>query len=123
MVLLLAPLRPMSGDIGRGATLSAVKFGESVLRSEALDWSGQGGDFVQLAGGTNAYTAAKLSEKGLLRHGGQGGLPAPPSAGAVSGLAFGGYARKVVAEVMEAWGVDDATLLQHPQVSALSVNR
>jgi hypothetical protein len=113
----------MSGDIGRGATLTAVRFGEKVLESGALHFGGTGGaaaggDYVQLAGGTNAYTADKLREMGLLS------VPEAGGGRFVSGLAFGGYARKVVNEVLEKWaGVlegegEAATLLDHPQVGA-----
>ena len=52
--------RPMSGDIGDGTTLAAVKLGQKVL---AADLPG----YVQLAGGTNSYTVAKLQAMGMLR--------------------------------------------------------
>eukprot|EP00952_Eustigmatos_sp_NYUAD-ZCMA_P006707 28734-Eustigmatos_ZCMA.PRE.1 len=44
---------------------------------------------VQLAGGTNAYTAAKLGELDLLSR------PGKVAGTYVSGAAFGGYARKL----------------------------
>ncbi len=56
--------RPMSGDIGDGTTLAAVKLGQKVLAA------GLPG-YVQLAGGTNGYTVAKLKAMGLLK----GNLP------------------------------------------------
>ncbi|HEY9781467.1 MAG TPA: LdpA C-terminal domain-containing domain [Leptolyngbyaceae cyanobacterium] len=52
--------RPMSGDIGDGTTLAAVKLGQKVLAA------GLPG-YVQLAGGTNSYTVPKLQAMGLLR--------------------------------------------------------
>ncbi|HCF30504.1 MAG TPA: 4Fe-4S ferredoxin [Cyanobacteria bacterium UBA11049] len=52
--------RPMSGDIGDGTTLAAVKLGQKVLAA------GLPG-YVQLAGGTNNYTVAKLQAMGLLK--------------------------------------------------------
>jgi Fe-S-cluster-containing hydrogenase component 2 len=56
--------RPMSGDIGDGTTLATVKLGQKVL---AANLPG----YVQLAGGTNSYTVAKLKAMGLLRTRGQ----------------------------------------------------
>lgn len=87
--------RPMSGDIGSGATRAAIQYGEKVLQSSL---SG----FVQLAGGTNRQTVPKLiqrkllnletvdnpvqteSEKGLKR---------------ISGIAYGSYARSLVQDL------------------------
>jgi Fe-S-cluster-containing hydrogenase component 2 len=96
--------RPMSGDVGAGATHRAVRFGEDLLGGGALPF-GAGRHFVQLAGGTNAHTVPKLMERGLLALGGGGG--GDGSRHPVHGLAFGGYARRVVGEAMEAAGVGD----------------
>ncbi len=52
--------RPMSGDIGIGATRAAVKLSQKVLAA------GLPG-YVQLAGGTNAHTVMKLRATGLLK--------------------------------------------------------
>jgi hypothetical protein len=57
--------RPMSGDIGDGTTRAAVKLGQKVLAAELPG-------YVQLAGGTNSYTVAKLKAAGLLKRGGWG---------------------------------------------------
>ncbi|HBL14799.1 MAG TPA: 4Fe-4S ferredoxin, partial [Cyanobacteria bacterium UBA11162] len=51
--------RPMSGDIGIGATRAAVKLAQKVLAA------GLPG-YVQLAGGTNHHTVSKLKTLGLL---------------------------------------------------------
>lgn len=51
--------RPMSGDIGRGTTHSTLKLGQKVLAA------GLPG-YVQLAGGTNDHTVAKLKRDRLL---------------------------------------------------------
>ncbi|MCC5611272.1 4Fe-4S binding protein [Nostoc sp. CHAB 5834] len=51
--------RPMSGDIGDGTTIAAVKLGQKVLAAKLPG-------YVQLAGGTNSYTVAKLKAMGLL---------------------------------------------------------
>jgi Fe-S-cluster-containing hydrogenase component 2 len=57
--------RPMSGDIGDGTTHAAVKLAQKVLAAKLPG-------YVQLAGGTNSYTVAKLKAMGLLRKGRQG---------------------------------------------------
>ncbi|MBD0302851.1 MAG: 4Fe-4S binding protein [Tolypothrix sp. T3-bin4] len=56
--------RPMSGDIGDGTTHAAVKLAQKVLAAKLPG-------YVQLAGGTNSYTVAKLKAMGLLRKGRQ----------------------------------------------------
>ncbi|MEC4819318.1 MAG: LdpA C-terminal domain-containing domain, partial [Scytonema sp. PMC 1069.18] len=58
--------RPMSGDIGDGTTLAAVKLGQKVLAAKLPG-------YVQLAGGTNGYTVAKLKGMGLLKGAGKQG--------------------------------------------------
>jgi len=88
--------RPMSGDIGKGTTLATVKFGQKVLTA------GLPG-YVQLAGGTNSYTVAKLKAMGLfndLR------LPAldmgsKKSPSKIAGVAYGSYARVLLSSVLE----------------------
>jgi Fe-S-cluster-containing hydrogenase component 2 len=78
--------RPMSGDIGIGTTHLAIKFARQVLNSNLPG-------YVQLAGGTNQYTVAKLRALGLLppnhSHSGQ----------RVSGVAYGSYGRKLLTEI------------------------
>ncbi|KAL0388889.1 UNVERIFIED_CONTAM: hypothetical protein Sradi_2770700 [Sesamum radiatum] len=75
--------RPMSGDIGRG--------------------------FLQLAGGTNAHTVEGLKRERLFQTTSisekSNGQKAPlnsfePSHALISGVAFGGYARKIVGRVL-----------------------
>jgi len=51
--------RPMSGDIGDGATRATVRLGQKVLAAKLPG-------YVQLAGGTNRYTVSKLEKEGLL---------------------------------------------------------
>jgi len=79
--------RPMSGDIGDGATRAAVKLGQKVLAA------GLPG-YVQLAGGTNSHTVSKLEAIGLLK--GQ----STDSLDGISGVAFGSYARVLLAPVL-----------------------
>lgn len=76
--------RPMSGDIGDGATRAALQLGQKVL-----DFKLPLG-FVQLAGGTNASTVPKLR---------QANIP-------VAGVAYGSYARKIVIDFLESQGTD-----------------
>lgn len=89
--------RPMSGDIGDGTTLAAVKLGQKVLAA------GLPG-YVQLAGGTNNYTVPKLKATGLLSRGVKGQtnsnlsvLSPHPS---ISGVAYGSYARVLLSPIL-----------------------
>ncbi|MEM8804725.1 MAG: LdpA C-terminal domain-containing domain, partial [Cyanobacteria bacterium P01_G01_bin.38] len=81
--------RPMSGDIGAGTTHATIKAGQAVLTARLPG-------HVQLAGGTNQYTVEKLKEIGLLRFQSQfaGDL-------AISGVAYGSYARQLVMPLIE----------------------
>lgn len=78
--------RPMSGDIGDGATRAAIKWGEKVLRSDLPG-------FIQLAGGTNAHTVEKLKELGLWKVGERS------KEKYISGIAYGSYARTILTPV------------------------
>jgi Fe-S-cluster-containing hydrogenase component 2 len=78
--------RPMSGDIGDGATRAAVKLGQKVLAAELPG-------YVQLAGGTNRHTIEKLRYMGLLKESGRGR--------SISGIAFGSYARSLLSPVID----------------------
>ncbi|MEH2412765.1 circadian clock protein LdpA [Nostoc sp.] len=97
--------RPMSGDIGDGTTIAAVKLGQKVLAAKLPG-------YVQLAGGTNSYTVAKLKAMGLLKEAeGQGArgrgeefsplLPAPCPPPSISGVAYGSYARVLLSPILE----------------------
>ncbi|MBW4522721.1 MAG: 4Fe-4S dicluster domain-containing protein [Scytolyngbya sp. HA4215-MV1] len=81
--------RPMSGDIGVGTTRAAVKLGQKVLAA------GLPG-FVQLAGGTNQHTVAKLREIGLLKT-----VASSPNHPVIAGIAYGSYARVLLAPLLE----------------------
>jgi Fe-S-cluster-containing hydrogenase component 2 len=109
--------RPMSGDLGIGATRAAVKLGQKVLAA------GLPG-FIQLAGGTNHHTVPKLKALSLLHpH-----LLDPPvslaSVGTkqpdaffkpspmayIAGVAYGSYARKLLMPLLnqlEALGLEE----------------
>ncbi|MBN3957643.1 circadian clock protein LdpA [Nostoc sp. NMS8] len=97
--------RSMSGDIGDGTTIAAVKLGQKVLAAKLPG-------YVQLAGGTNSYTVAKLKAMGLLKEaegqgaGGRGEeffplLPAPCPPSSISGVAYGSYARVLLSPILE----------------------
>jgi len=84
--------RPMSGDIGTGATRAAVKLGQKVLAA------GLPG-YVQLAGGTNAHTVSKLRASGLMRERRKNLLI--PDAPYIAGIAYGSYARVLLSPILE----------------------
>ncbi|KAJ6718533.1 PHOTOSYSTEM I IRON-SULFUR CENTER-RELATED [Salix purpurea] len=91
--------RPMSGDIGRGATRESIAF---AARLAAVEDKPHG--FFQLAGGTNAHTVEGLKKKGLFQttlvaENSKDNRSMPPSTASshalIGGIAYGGYARKV----------------------------
>lgn len=84
--------RPMSGDIGTGATRAAVKLGQKVLAA------GLPG-YVQLAGGTNAHTVTKLRASGLMREYRKNLLI--PDTPYIAGIAYGSYARVLLSPILE----------------------
>jgi Fe-S-cluster-containing hydrogenase component 2 len=84
--------RPMSGDIGTGATRAAVKLGQKVLAA------GLPG-YVQLAGGTNAHTVTKLRASGMMKeHEENLSIPDAPH---IAGIAYGSYARALLSPILE----------------------
>nr|WP_228035041.1 LdpA C-terminal domain-containing domain [Oculatella sp. LEGE 06141] len=93
--------RPMSGDIGHGATRATVKLGQKVLAA------GLPG-YVQLAGGTNRHTVDKLRSMGLLTHinpaaqpgSFQYAAPATQRTRYISGVAYGSYARVLLSPLL-----------------------
>ncbi|XP_075477393.1 uncharacterized protein LOC142518494 isoform X2 [Primulina tabacum] len=102
--------RPMSGDIGRGATRQAITF--ALHLSAARD---RPKGFLQLAGGTNAHTINGLKKEGLFETASlpeklnDGVIPlnlSDSSDALISGVAFGGYARKIVGKVLSSLQVE-----------------
>lgn len=83
--------RPMSGDIGSGTTRASIQLSQKVL-------SAQLPGYVQLAGGTNDYTVAKLRSLKLLGHLLTEKKSTSPT---VAGVAYGSYARTLLAPVLE----------------------
>ena len=84
--------RPMSGDIGNGATRAAVKLGQKVLTA------GLPG-YVQLAGGTNRHTIKKLRATG--RSSGSAQQIGQQQDGQIAGIAYGSYARSILTPILE----------------------
>ncbi|MGF1477998.1 MAG: circadian clock protein LdpA [Cyanophyceae cyanobacterium] len=83
--------RPMSGDLGTGTTRATVRLAQKVLQARLPG-------YVQLAGGTNAHTVTKLRELGLLKRNSQ-------SPG-ISGIAYGSYARSLLAPIIKQLDTD-----------------
>lgn len=80
--------RPMSGDLGVGATNAAVKLSQKVLAA------GLPG-YIQLAGGTNDRTVEKLKMAGLLS------AKEKLHSDFVAGVAYGSYARVLLSPILE----------------------
>ncbi|KAI0496306.1 hypothetical protein KFK09_022620 [Dendrobium nobile] len=96
--------RPMSGDIGRGATREAINF---AMRLAALPDRPHG--FYQLAGGTNLHTIDSLKKVGLFKaiKFSENGIENTSAVGItdsvqalIGGVAYGGYARKIIGRVL-----------------------
>ncbi|XP_027931094.1 uncharacterized protein LOC114187149 isoform X2 [Vigna unguiculata] len=87
--------RPMSGDIGRGATKESIAFAVQLAKAKERPPG-----FLQLAGGTNAHTIEGLKKEGLF----QTTISAINSSDSphalIGGIAYGGYARKIVGRVL-----------------------
>lgn len=118
--------RQMSGDIGDGTTIAAVKLAQKVL---AANLPG----YVQLAGGTNSYTVPKLRAMGMLKRAEEAGeasvgtlsltsyssmshlasspslndalaqnsLLTPQNYSHISGIAYGSYARVLLSPILD----------------------
>jgi hypothetical protein len=90
----------MSGDIGTGTTRAAVKLSQKVLAA------GLPG-YVQLAGGTNNHTVAKLKGVGLLNNWGiangeeSSPFPIQNPYSYVAGVAYGSYARVLISPILD----------------------
>lgn len=81
--------RPMSGDISKGTTHAAIKMAQKVLKAKLPG-------FVQLAGGTNYHTVTKLKQLGLLKN-----IQNESPSEAISGIAYGSYARSLLLPILE----------------------
>ncbi|MBE7382713.1 MAG: 4Fe-4S ferredoxin [Leptolyngbya sp. SIO1E4] len=108
--------RSMSGDIGKGTTHAAIRFGQKVLRA------GPPG-FVQLAGGTNAHTVSKLHQLAPLNA--DSTFPQPSERAAAGnphptfgGIAYGSFARCLISPIL-----DELPLTPSDPASASAENR
>ena len=98
--------RPMSGDIGKGATHATIQFAEKILKDATTLFTqnnlsdttidedktqsySPNNVFIQLAGGTNQYTLP-LAKEEIITH---------TNCNYFGGVAFGGYARKTIAKL------------------------
>jgi len=79
--------RSMSGDIGKGTTHMAIALAQKVLKAQLPG-------YIQLAGGTNDYTVAKLKQSNMLRRYNS------HQSNSVSGVAYGSYARAVLSPIL-----------------------
>ncbi len=91
--------RSMSGDIGKGTTHAAIAFAQKVLRAKLPG-------YVQLAGGTNNYTVDKLKHNKLLRQ------QKSSLSNSVSGVAYGSYARAILAPVLNQLEINELQNIQ-----------
>ncbi|XP_061346475.1 uncharacterized protein LOC133292091 isoform X1 [Gastrolobium bilobum] len=96
--------RPMSGDIGRGATKESIAFAVQLAKAKERPPG-----FLQLAGGTNAHTIDGLKKEGLFQTTSiteflddeVSTISSSDSSHAlIGGIAYGGYARKIVGRVL-----------------------
>jgi Fe-S-cluster-containing hydrogenase component 2 len=99
--------RPMSGDIGMGTTHATIVLGRQVAAAKLPG-------YVQLAGGTNNYTVEKLREVKLLKAAGQEIF--------ISGIAYGSYARVMLAPLFEQIPGNEK-LEDHPDILWAAVDR
>ncbi|KAJ4839575.1 hypothetical protein Tsubulata_036846 [Turnera subulata] len=110
--------RPMSGDIGRGATRESIAF---AVRLAAVQDKPHG--FFQLAGGTNAHTVEGLKKEGLFQasnaiDSSKSGNSCASLRALIGGIAYGGYARKIVGRVLSSMQseVGLSRLENHPEL-------
>lgn len=103
--------RPMSGDIGTGATRAAIRLGQKVLAAKLPG-------YVQLAGGTNHHTVPKLRSLNLLN------TRAADSPGRyIAGVAYGSYARTLLLPVLNQLEARSIRLEMIPELLWQAVER
>lgn len=109
--------RPMSGDIGRGATREAISFAVHLVSDKDRPHG-----FLQLAGGTNAHTVDGLKREGLFQVATASEETIPVSSSSswdasIGGVAYGGYARKIVGRILSSMQskIGFALVEDHPE--------
>uniref|UniRef100_A0A0A0KG51 4Fe-4S ferredoxin-type domain-containing protein n=2 Tax=Cucumis sativus TaxID=3659 RepID=A0A0A0KG51_CUCSA len=108
--------RPMSGDIGRGATRETIAFAAQLALS-----NDRPPGFLQLAGGTNFHTVDGLKKERLfqsastIKNSTIEELSSSSNA-LIGGIAYGGYARKIVGRVLSSMQTQngDANIEDYP---------
>ena len=105
--------RSMSGDIGKGTTHAAISFAQKVLQAQLPG-------YIQLAGGTNDYTVSKLKQANML------GRPNNAARlNLVSGLAYGSYARGIlaptIAQLETALQLNQVKSIKHKPMNQLNL--
>lgn len=100
--------RSMSGDIGKGTTHATIRLAQKVLNARLPG-------YVQLAGGTNNYTVAKLRSLHLLKTSQRFLSNNQSETPWVNGIAYGSYARQLI-------DTGDAYLENDPQHLCQQVN-
>ncbi|MEO1430099.1 MAG: LdpA C-terminal domain-containing domain [Cyanobacteria bacterium J06633_8] len=117
--------RSMSGDIGSGTTLAAVKLGSKVLKAKIPG-------YVQLAGGTNRYTVPKLNAMNLLKKltnqtsdnmredDDHSRTLGSENEAFIAGVAYGSYARKLLLPVLEQLEEKEVNI-EHVKVNPLKL--
>ncbi|MCO5568434.1 hypothetical protein L7F22_022133 [Adiantum nelumboides] len=90
--------RPMSGDIGAGATKATVR-----LAAKVAAFTDRPPGFLQLAGGTNFHTVKAMSASGLFKPGFEREFcetkkSERKACATIAGVAYGGYARKILSQ-------------------------
>jgi len=97
--------RPMSGDIGKGTTHATLRYAHKVMQS------GPPG-YVQLAGGTNDHTAAKLGPLATATASATSATSSLPwdhvdrPVPQLGGVAFGSFARRLLNPVLAEWSTE-----------------
>lgn len=106
--------RPMSGDIGNGTTKDTINFAIRLVSQHDKPHG-----FYQLAGGTNSYTVDSLKRMGLFKATTIPGKlqdQANSQQALIGGIAYGGYARKIVGRVLNKMTAEQghACIEDHP---------
>ncbi len=109
--------RSMSGDIGKGTTHAAIAFADKVLQANLPG-------YVQLAGGTNNYTVPKLQAAHLLKPQNLAQIKSDrPNLASVAGVAYGSYARSLLAPILAKLEPDSERIGVSPSEQTPAINQ
>ena len=107
--------RSMSGDIGQGTTHAAIAFAQKVLSANLPG-------YIQLAGGTNNYTATKLKAARMLQSNNSrnhDNLNLKNTG--VAGVAYGSYARSLLLPILEKLAITENSNLNNYSTKEMSI--